>query len=73
VTDVAAQSKRYETEADYSKSLLTQLDAKRQELSGVSLDEELANLIRFQHAYNAAAKVITVVDEMLDKIINGMI
>ncbi len=73
VTDVAARSKRYETEADYSKSLLSQLDAKRQELSGVSLDEELANLIRFQHAYNAAAKVITVVDEMLDKVINGMI
>lgn len=73
VTDIAAQSKRYETEADYSKSLLSQLDAKRQELSGVSLDEELANLIRFQHAYNAAAKVITVVDEMLDKVINGMI
>ena len=73
VTDVASKSKRYETEAAYSQSLLTQLDAKRQELSGVSLDEELANLIRFQHAYNAAARVITTVDEMLDKIINGMI
>lgn len=73
VTDIASQSKRYETETAYSQSLLSQLDAKRQELSGVSLDEELASLIRFQHAYNAAAKVITVVDEMLDKVINGMI
>jgi flagellar hook-associated protein 1 FlgK len=52
---------------------MTQLDAKRAELSGVSLDEELANLIKFQHAYNAAAKIITTVDQMLDKIINGMI
>lgn len=73
VTDIASQSKRYETEKIYSQSLMTQLDAKRAELSGVSLDEELANLIRFQHAYNAAAKVITMVDEMLDKVINGMI
>ncbi len=73
VTETAALSKRYETEASYSESLISQLDAKRQELSGVSLDEELANLVRFQHAYNAAAKVITIVDEMLDKVINGMI
>lgn len=73
VTEVASKSKRYGTEASYSRSLISQLDAKRQELSGVSLDEELANLIKFQHAYNAAAKIITTVDEMLDKIINGMI
>lgn len=73
VTEVASRSKRYETEAAYSSSLSSQLDAKRQELSGVSLDEELANLIKYQHAYNAAAKIITTVDEMLDKIINGMI
>ncbi len=72
-TEVASKSKKVKTEKSYSSSLLTQLDAKRAELSGVSLDEELANLIRFQHAYNAAAKVITTVDEMLDKIINGMI
>jgi flagellar hook-associated protein 1 FlgK len=73
ITKVATTSERYGREADYSESLMTQLDAKRAELSGVSLDEELANLIKFQHAYNAAAKVITTVDEMLDKIINGMI
>ncbi len=73
ITEVATISERYEHEAEYSNSLMTQLDAKRAELSGVSLDEELANLIKFQHAYNAAAKVITTVDEMLDKIINGMI
>jgi flagellar hook-associated protein 1 FlgK len=73
VTGVATTSSRYEREKEYSNSLMTQLDAKRAELSGVSLDEELANLIKFQHAYNAAAKVITITDEMLDKVINGMI
>lgn len=73
ITEIATVSERYQRNAEYSHSLMTQLDAKRAELSGVSLDEELANLIRFQHAYNAAAKVITTVDQMLDKIINGMI
>jgi flagellar hook-associated protein FlgK len=73
ITEVATHSERYEREAAYSQDLMTQMDAKRQELSGVSLDEELANLIKFQHAYNASAKVISTIDEMLDKIINGMI
>ncbi|OMP65804.1 flagellar hook-associated protein FlgK [Domibacillus epiphyticus] len=44
----------------------------RESISSVSLDEEMTNLIKFQHAYNGAARMITVVDEMLDKIINGM-
>jgi flagellar hook-associated protein 1 FlgK len=38
----------------------------------VSLDEEMANLIKYQQAYGAAARAITAVDEMLDRIINGM-
>lgn len=48
------------------------VDDKRLSISSVSLDEEMMNMIKFQHAYNAAARNITVVDEMLDKIINGM-
>ncbi|KAB2336785.1 flagellar hook-associated protein FlgK [Cytobacillus depressus] len=52
--------------------LLDTVDFQRQSVSGVSLDEEMANLIKFQHAYNASARNITVIDEMLDKIINGM-
>ncbi len=41
-------------------------------ISGVSLDEEMADLIQFQHAYQANAKVISTVDELLDVIINGL-
>ena len=40
-------------------------------LSGVSLDEELSNMLKFQHAYNSAAKIVNVIDSMMDKIING--
>ncbi len=39
---------------------------------GVSADEEMANIILFQHAFDASAKVISVMDEMLDTIIHGL-
>ncbi len=44
----------------------------RQSMSGVNMDEELANMIKFQHGYEAAAKFITKVDSMLDTIINRL-
>jgi flagellar hook-associated protein 1 len=55
-----------------SEVLRQSVEERRQSVSGVSLDEEMTNMIKFQHAYNAAARNITVIDEMLDKIINGM-
>lgn len=39
-------------------------------MSGVNLDEEMANLVAFQHAYEGAAKYMTAVDTMLDTLIN---
>lgn len=53
-------------------SVIKHIDNRRLSVSAVSLDEEMANLIQFQHAYNAAARNMTTVDEMLDRIINGM-
>ncbi|WP_047795047.1 flagellar hook-associated protein FlgK [Exiguobacterium sp. JLM-2] len=53
-------------------ALLSSSDQRRQSVSAVSLDEEMTMMIQYQHAYNAAARNITAVDEMLDKIINGM-
>jgi flagellar hook-associated protein 1 len=55
-----------------SMILTDTVDKRRESISGVSLDEEMTNMIQFQHAYNASARNITVIDEMLDKIINGM-
>lgn len=54
------------------QDLVDAITMRREEVSGVSLDEEMANMIKFQHAYNAAARNMTAVDEMLDRIINGM-
>jgi flagellar hook-associated protein 1 FlgK len=51
--------------------LLHGIHTQRTAISSVSEDEEMTNMIRFQHAYNAASRAITTIDEMLDKLING--
>ncbi|WP_336822030.1 flagellar hook-associated protein FlgK [Sporosarcina sp. USHLN248] len=53
-------------------TLLGAVEHRRASISSVSLDEEMTNMIQFQQAYNASARMITVIDETLDKIINGM-
>lgn len=50
-------------------ALVGSLQRRRESISGVSLDEEAANLIRYQRAYEAAARVITVADEMIQVLI----
>jgi len=50
--------------------LRQEIDNARESVKGVSLDEEMTNMIRYQHAFNAAAKLITVIDEMLATIVN---
>lgn len=54
------------------ESLLDSFQQSRESVSGVSLDEEMSNLVQFQHAYQANAKVISTVDELLDVVINGL-
>ncbi|MFZ3576904.1 flagellar hook-associated protein FlgK [Virgibacillus sp. DJP39] len=52
--------------------LKSQVENQRMSVSSVSLDEEMSNMIKYQHAYNAAARSLTAVDELLDRIINNM-
>ncbi len=52
--------------------LLKGFQERRDSISGVSLDEEMANLVQFQHAYQANAKIIATVDELLDVVVNGL-
>jgi len=60
------------TEMSQNQQLVvTQLTTQVQEKSGVSLDEEATNMLQFQHAYQAAARVITTMDQMLDTLINN--
>ncbi|TCL64803.1 flagellar hook-associated protein 1 FlgK [Hydrogenispora ethanolica] len=52
--------------------LVTSLNQKRESVSGVSMNEETANSLIFNHAFDAASKVITTMDELLDVIINRL-
>ena len=53
-------------------AVVSSLKAQKESIGGVSLDEEAANLMKTQHAYNAAARLMTTVDEMIDTIVNRM-
>jgi len=48
------------------EGVMLQLNSRRESISGVSIDEEMIKMIKFQQAYNASARMITMVDEMLD-------
>jgi flagellar hook-associated protein 1 FlgK len=72
VAEVGGASQTAQVTRDNQRALVEAIDRQRQEIMAVSLDEEMANLIKYQQAYGAAARAITAVDEMLDRIINGM-
>jgi flagellar hook-associated protein 1 FlgK len=67
---VASQEARSSVENE--KTLSTQLENRRDSVSGVSLDEEMVNMMQYQQAYNAAARVLSVYDELIDTIINRL-
>lgn len=72
IGNMAVEASQNANLAKSTLALLSSSDQRRQSVSAVSLDEEMTMMIQYQHAYNAAARNITAVDEMLDKIINGM-
>jgi len=49
-----------------------EIDGERERVKGVSLDEEMANMIKYQHAFNAAARIMTAVDEMISRVIDKL-
>ncbi len=58
----------YKSEESYT-AIETSLENRRDEISGVSVDEELVNLVRFQQAYQASAKYISVVNGLVDRLL----
>jgi flagellar hook-associated protein 1 FlgK len=69
VGSIGIDSQSIQREKSYTQTIQEQMSVTRDNISGVSLDEEMANLIKFQHAYMAAAKLITTAEEMLDSIL----
>ena len=53
-------------------NIVKQIENRRLADSGVSLDEEMANMIRYQHSYNAAARMIVTMTDIYDTLINRL-
>ncbi len=72
VTQVGLMGEQAETNLLSQNAVMNDLRSLRDSISGVNIDEELADIMKFQHGYNAAAKYVSVVDQMLDTIINRL-
>jgi flagellar hook-associated protein 1 FlgK len=64
----AQEAERY---VENETLLLKELESRRQDVQGVSLDEEMANLVKFQQAYSACARIVTAYDSLLDTLISS--
>lgn len=72
VTAIGLKGEQASRSLDTQTAILNELKGLRSAISGVNIDEELADLIKFQHGYSAAAKFISTVNDMLDTVINRM-
>lgn len=69
VGEIGIAARGYARDYEFTKDMVNQLSQARDAVSGVSLDEEIANLVKYQHAYSAAAKLIQTADEMLQALL----
>lgn len=69
VSEVGSERRLSKTNSEYHDTLTQDIFSRSQSVSGVSLDEELTNLIKYQHSYTAAAKLITTADQMLQTLL----
>ena len=72
VTNVGLKGEQAETNLMSQNAIMADLRGLRDSISGVNIDEELAEILKFQHGYNAAAKFINVWDSLLDTVINRL-
>lgn len=70
VTTIGSDAREALRTLDNATILSDGLDDRRQSVSGVSLDEEMASLVRYQRAYQASARALSAMDEMIDVLVN---
>ncbi|RZU34544.1 flagellar hook-associated protein FlgK [Blastococcus saxobsidens] len=70
VVELGVQSAVSQRNLGIQSAITGQVDASRESVAGVNLDEEMTNMLSFQHAYSAASRLVTAIDEMLDVLIN---
>jgi flagellar hook-associated protein 1 len=69
VGQIGSQVASAQTNSQHQALIMNQLDTQRASVSGVSIDEEMIRLIKYQMGYNAAGKLVAVVDEMMDTLL----
>lgn len=72
ILSLSLKGEEARSNAENQNILINQMDQRRQEISAVSLDEEMANMLTYQHSYIANSRVINAIDQMLDNMINKM-
>jgi flagellar hook-associated protein 1 FlgK len=72
VTDVGTRTRQTEIEQSAQEALLDQATAARESVSGVNLDEEAADLLRFQQAYQASARVVSIADQVFQTLLRAV-
>jgi flagellar hook-associated protein 1 FlgK len=72
IGDVGMDSERAADGKEGQELLLRELDTRRESVKGVSIDEETTNLVAAQHAYQAAAKLVSVIDELMDTLMTTL-
>ena len=72
IADIGLRGETAERALETEDIIMKELTGLQESISGVNMDEELAQMIKFQHGYSAAARVVNTFDEMLDTIINRM-
>jgi flagellar hook-associated protein 1 FlgK len=70
IVDLGVSSQNLALRTSTQQAIVTNTDGARDSQSGVSLDEEMTNLLSFQRAYEAASRVVNAVDSMLDTLVN---
>lgn len=69
LSQVGADSDTVSSQISAHQALLQQYQTQEDAVSGVSLDEQMSNMITFEHTYEAAANVVSVTDKMLDALV----
>ena len=72
IEEVATYGNVYNSTATNLSQTVQSVDNQRQQVIGVSSDEELTSIIQFQNAYNAASRFMNVVSDMIETLINGL-
>ena len=72
VVRMGSHSREATTQNEVNAVSLQYLETQRESMAGVSIDEEMINMVKFQQAYNAAARIVSVLDEMIDTVVNRM-